>query len=164
MALKVYRFEAEQWLPRPLEEVFAFFSDARNLEAITPPWLQFHVLTPQPIMMGAGTLIDYRLRVRGLPLRWQSEITAWEAPRRFIDEQRRGPYRQWLHEHLFAERDGGTLVRDRIDYAVPGGPLAPLLHRWWVGPDVQTIFAFRHRQLEERFGKPADLQALTQPG
>ena len=107
-----------------------------------------------PLEMRAGARIDYRLRVRGLPLRWQSEITAWEPPHRFLDEQRRGPYRLWVHEHTFVERDGGTEVRDRVTYAVPGGWL---VERLLVGPDVRRIFAFRRETLARLFGAaPAD--------
>ncbi|HZA25273.1 MAG TPA: SRPBCC family protein, partial [Dehalococcoidia bacterium] len=91
-------FETEQWFPLRPEEVFSFFSDALNLELITPPWLRFKVLTVSPIEMKEGTVIDYRLRLRGIPLRWQSQITVWEPPHRFVDQQRRGPYRLWVHE------------------------------------------------------------------
>lgn len=143
-----YRLTAEQFVPRSRGEVFDFFSDACNLEALTPPWLNFHVLTPRPIEMRVGTLIDYRLRLRGLPLRWQSKITAWHPSERFIDEQVRGPYRFWRHEHTFADADGGTLVRDQVDYAVPGGRL---VHWLIVRRDVQTIFAYRQQVLPQCF-------------
>lgn len=142
----------EQWLPRPRNEVFPFFADARNLELITPDWLRFHILNPPPITMRVGLKIDYRLRIRGFPARWQSEITAWEPPFRFVDEQRRGPYRTWHHEHRFEEKDGGTLCLDVIQYAAPGGPLRPWIERWFVRPDVERIFAYRRRVLAERFG------------
>ncbi|MGB9275140.1 MAG: SRPBCC family protein [Terrimicrobiaceae bacterium] len=105
--MRTHEFRCELWLPRPLGEVFSFFADAGNLELLTPPQLNFHILTPCPLEMRVGLLIEYRLRVRGIPLRWQSEITAWEPPHRFVDEERRGPYRLWQHEHLFEERDGG---------------------------------------------------------
>lgn len=144
--------EREQWLPRPLEEVFAFFSDAHNLNELTPPWLHFTIETPSPITMQPGTLIDYRLRLRGIPIRWRTEIMIWEPPHRFVDRQLRGPYRLWVHEHRFAAEDGGTRIWDRVDYALPGGPLAPLLQRWLVGPDVQRIFDYRAEQLRQRFG------------
>jgi len=108
-------YESSIWLPRPLDEVFAFFSDASNLEVITPPWLSFSVVTPAPIEMRPGTLIDYRLRFRGFPLRWRSEITSWDPPHRFADAQVKGPYRQWIHEHTFVEKDGGTLAGDRVE-------------------------------------------------
>lgn len=141
--------ETEQWLPRPLNEVFDFFADAFNLETITPPILKFRVLTPAPISMQAGQLIDYRLRLRGIPIRWRSEIAAWEPPYRFIDRQVIGPYRLWHHEHTFEERDQGTFVRDRVEYAVPGGEI---VHRLFVRNDVRTIFEFRFRRLNELLG------------
>jgi ligand-binding SRPBCC domain-containing protein len=99
--------------------------------------------------MEAGRLIDHRLRVHGLPMRWRSEITVWEPPNRFVDEQRRGPYRHWRHEHTFADKDGGTLMLDRIEYAVPGWLLEPLVNRWFVAPDLRKIFAHRNARIEE---------------
>jgi len=140
--------ETELWVARPREEVFPFFANARNLEAITPPLLRFAILTPGPIEMRVGLRIDYQLRVRGMPLRWQSEITAWEPPIRFVDEQRRGPYRVWIHEHNFEERAGGTLALDRVRYAVPGGGL---LERFFVRPQLRQIFAYRQTKLGEIF-------------
>ncbi len=145
----IFKLEAEQWLPRRRDEIFPFFADAFNLETITPPWLRFEVLTPRPIKMRAGQRIDYRLRVHGFPLRWQSEITAWEPPHRFVDEQRRGPYRAWIHEHTFEEHDGGTLARDVVRYAVFGGMLVNTL---FVRRDVTSIFAFRRHKLAALFG------------
>ena len=139
----------EQWLPAPRDKVFAFFADAGNLDRITPPWMNFEVLTPRPIAMQPGTLIDYRLRVRWLPIRWQSEITVWEPPRRFVDVQRRGPYRQWIHEHSFEEHDGGTIIRDSVAYAVTGWLLEPLVNRWLVAPDLRKIFEYRKTRIEE---------------
>ncbi|TAH37096.1 MAG: CDP-paratose 2-epimerase [Planctomycetota bacterium] len=150
--MREYTLESEQWLPRPLEEVFAFFSDARNLDRITPPWLRFQVLTPQPVRLQPGARIDYKLRLRGIPLRWQSEITHWDPPRGFVDEQRRGPYRRWRHRHSFEARDGGTLVRDQVAYSVPGGWLAPFLQRVLVGRDLERIFAFRRAALRGLMG------------
>ncbi|MCX6927402.1 MAG: SRPBCC family protein [Verrucomicrobia bacterium] len=137
-------FDSEIWLPKPLEEVFSFFSNAGNLQTLTPPWLDFSVLTPAPILMRHGTVIDYRLRLRGFPIRWQSEITAWEPPQRFVDEQRRGPYRMWIHEHRFEVREGGTLVRDFVRYLAPGGRLVEWL---FVRRDVERIFQFRREKL-----------------
>jgi ligand-binding SRPBCC domain-containing protein len=151
--VKVCKLFSELWLPLPPEDVFPFFAEARNLEQITPPWLSFHVLAQHPPEMGAGTVIDYRLRLHGIPLRWRSEITVWEPPRRFVDVQRRGPYRLWEHEHLFLPKDGGTLVQDRVRYAVPGGSLlAPLVDRLLVRPDLERIFAYRRQRLKEIFG------------
>jgi hypothetical protein len=147
--MKVRHFVSELWLPRPREEVFAFFSDARNLDAITPPWVRFRMVTPGPLEMKAGALIDYKLRVRGFPIRWRTKITEWEPPARFVDEQLRGPYRLWIHEHEFEPRDGGTLVRDRVRYAVP---FDFLVHRLFVRRDVARIFAYRTESLLRRFG------------
>lgn len=143
-------FETEIWLPRPRKEVFAFFADAFNLQKITPPFLNFVVLTPKPIRMRAGTLIDYKLRLRGIPINWRTLITVWEPPVRFVDEQLRGPYRQWLHEHTFEERDGGTLMHDKVRYSVPGGAL---VERLFVRRDVQRIFDYRAERMEELLGK-----------
>src|SRR5579871_2259342 len=107
--MTIHTFTTELWLPRDRPAVFSFFADAHNLETLTPPWLNFEVLTPRPIEMRAGAKIDYQLRVHGIPLRWQSEITAWQPPSQFVDAQRRGPYRQWIHTHTFEEKNGGTL-------------------------------------------------------
>jgi ligand-binding SRPBCC domain-containing protein len=149
VCVHAYHLSQEQWLPAPLGRVFEFFADAGNLDAITPPWLRFQTLTPRPIEMGFGTLIDYRLKVHGVPIRWRSEITAWAPPHRFVDEQRRGPYRLWVHEHRFEERDGGTLIRDDVNYAVPGWIAARLVQRWLVGPDLAAIFAYRRDRIAE---------------
>lgn len=146
--MKTHTLRSEIWLPRQPGDVFPFFADARNLQRITPPRLRFEVVTPGEITMKTGTLIDYRLRVRGVPIRWQSEITAWEPPFRFADEQRRGPYRLWVHEHRFIEKDGGTLCIDDVRYAVPGGSIVNAL---FVGRDVRTIFEFRARTLKAIF-------------
>ena len=150
----------ELWLPRPREEVFQFFADARNLEAITPSFLNFTVLTPAPIVMKAGALIDYNLRVRGFPLRWRTLISAWEPPFRFVDEQLRGPYRQWIHEHRFEERNGGALALDVVRYSVLGGALVDWL---LVRRDVERIFEFRQRKMRELLAAAAD-SALIKPG
>jgi ligand-binding SRPBCC domain-containing protein len=114
--VKVRTLDAEMWLPLPIEKAFAFFSDAGNLDALTPPWLEFHILTPRPIVIQAGTRIDYRLRVHLMPIRWQSEITLWQPPRQFVDEQRRGPYALWHHRHDFDADAGGTWIRDHVEY------------------------------------------------
>jgi len=146
--MKVHALQSEVWIPRPREEVFAFFSRAENLEALTPRWLHFSVFSPGPIAMKVGTRIRYRLRLHGIPLRWESEITAWEPPHRFVDEQRSGPYRRWVHEHQFCEHEGGTKVRDIVQYSVPGGLL---VHRLFVAPDLSRIFEFRRQKVAEIF-------------
>jgi ligand-binding SRPBCC domain-containing protein len=147
--MRVHEFKTGIQLPVTPEELFPFFSDAANLDTITPPWLRFRTVTPPPIEMREGALIDYELRVRGLPLRWRTRINVWQPPHRFVDEQIRGPYRLWIHEHWFEPRDGGTLVRDRVQYAVP---FDWLVHRWVVRPDIGKIFAFRAEALRRHFG------------
>jgi len=139
-------FTAELWLPLKREKIFSFFADAANLEAITPPWVNFHTLTPTPIKMKPGTLIDYRIKIHGIPVKWRTRINAWEPPYRFVDEQLRGPYLKWVHEHTFEEKDGGTLCSDRVEYAVPGGWLVDKL---FVRRDVEKIFAYRQERIEE---------------
>ena len=147
--MSTFELHSSVTLPRPLDEVFPFFSDARNLERLTPPWLRFSVLTPGPIEMRPGAAIDYRLRLRGVPLRWRSEITVWEPPVRFVDEQRRGPYRLWIHEHRFEEADGRTLAHDHVRYAVPGGWF---VDRLLVRRDLQRVFEYRRTVLRDLFG------------
>jgi ligand-binding SRPBCC domain-containing protein len=147
----MFHLEAEMGVARPRDEVFAFFSNARAVETLTPPGLALSLLTPSPAM-GQGARLEYRLRLRGLPLRWRAEITAWDPPHRFVDEQRRGPYRYWRHEHSFEERGGGTVVRDRVDYAVLGGRL---VNAWLVEPDLRRVFRHRQQALAEIFGPAA---------
>ncbi len=147
--MRAFEHASSSWLDRPLAEVFPFFAEPRNLGRITPPWLRFEILTPGEIEMAVGTLIDYRIRWRGLPMRWRSEIAAWQPPHLFVDRQVRGPYRLWHHEHRFAEHDGGTLVCDHVRYAVWGGALAD---RLLVRRDVNAIFAYRERRLQELLG------------
>lgn len=146
--MKIRELKTELWLPLPPEKVFPFFADALNLETITPPWRNFNVLTPRPIEMRVGTLIDYKLRMHGLPIRWRTRISEWEPPHRFADEQLRGPYRQWIHEHTFEARDGGTLCRDMVKYAVP---FDFLMHELFVRRNVEKIFAFRAETLKKHF-------------
>jgi ligand-binding SRPBCC domain-containing protein len=143
------RFECEQWLPASRDEVFRFFSDTANLQAITPPWLHFTVMTPRPIRIREGSRIDYRLRLHGLPLRWQSEITVWDPPARFVDEQRRGPYRRWTHTHAFVAEGDGTRIHDFVEFDVP----FPRVSAWFVRRDLRKIFAYRRRVLAGVFAR-----------
>jgi len=145
--MKTHRFETQVWLPHRREQVFEFFADPINLNRLTPAWLHFEILSP-PAIVRQGTLLDYRLRLRGIPLRWQSEIEAYEPPRRFIDRQTRGPYSLWVHEHSFVEENGGTVVGDSVEYAVPGGLL---VQKFLVAPDLRRIFRYRRSVLREIF-------------
>ena len=143
-----YRLETRVTVPAPLDTVFDFFADARNLQQITPPFLNFRLLTPA-VEMRKGTRLDYRLSLRGVPFKWQSEITAWEPGVRFRDEQRRGPYKYWKHVHLFTADAEGTIVEDGVDYDVPGGRY---VHDWIVAPQLMRIFTYRQHKLQELFG------------
>ena len=146
--------ERQQLLPGEPADVFPFFADALNLERITPPWLGFRVVTGGPIDMGPGTLIEYRLRLHRVPVRWLTRIEVWEPPLRFVDAQVRGPYRHWRHEHRFGAADGGgTLVRDRVDYELPLGPLGAVAHVLFVGRDLERIFDHRTRSVAAHFTK-----------
>ena len=144
--------QREQWIPRPIDEVFAFFANASNLEVITPPWLCFRILSPEPIIMCTGAQIIYRLRWHRLPLHWLTEIVEWTPPFRFVDVQRRGPYALWHHVHEFEASENGTLMRDHVQYALPLGPLGWLMHRLTVRRDVEAIFTYRASKVTEIFG------------
>ncbi len=144
--MRTHLLRCEQLLPLDIETTFSFFADAANLERLTPPWLNFQILSQLPIEMRPGALIDYRLRLRGVPIRWQSEIKMWEPPFRFMDRQLHGPYRLWEHTHTFeAVSPGATLVTDEVVYAVPGGAIIDAVA---VRPDLGRIFRFRRAQME----------------
>ncbi len=155
--MKTRKLMTEIWLDKPREVVFPFFADAHNLDRITPPWLHFRIVTPPPIKMKKGTLIEYRLRLHHIPISWKTELSVWEPPFRFVDQQIKGPYKVWIHEHTFEEKDGGTLVRDEVTYAVPGGIIEPVIHALMVGPDVRKIFAYRQETIREIFSREMDL-------
>lgn len=146
-----YYFQTETSFQRPIEDIFDFFSKAENLGVITPPHLQFKILTPLPIEMKKGTLIEYQLKIYYIPFHWITEIIAWEPPYRFTDTQLKGPYRRWIHEHRFEEIEGGTKMTDRVEYAVPGGIFAPMIHQLFVKKDIQKIFSFRQQKCQELF-------------
>jgi ligand-binding SRPBCC domain-containing protein len=150
--VNVHRLQREQYVARPPADVFDFFAEAHNLERITPPWLSFTVLTPDPIEMRVGALIDYRLRVHGIPLRWTSRIEDWEPGRSFVDRQLRGPYGLWHHRHTFAEEGQGTVVGDEVDYAMPFGALGDLAHPLFVRRDLERIFTYRHEAVPRLLG------------
>ncbi len=149
--MKTYIFRTEQFIDKPVETVFEYFSKADNLDNVTPSHLRFQILTPLPIDMKLGTRIQYRLRLYGIPIRWDTEITDWEPPFRFVDTQVKGPYKKWVHEHRFLKKDGGTKMIDTVEYAVPGYIFAPLIHSWFVRPDIKKIFQFRETRFKQIF-------------
>lgn len=136
-------------LALPVDRVFPFFADAGNLEAITPPLLNFQVVTAQPIDMRPGALIDYRLKIRGVPVSWRTEISVYDPPRRFVDRQVKGPYRLWEHTHDFEpSKDGrSTIIRDRVLYELPRVPGRSIVHALVVRPDLRRIFEYRQRTI-----------------
>lgn len=155
--MKTFLFESQRTLERPITEVFEFFSNAHNLAMITPPSMHLEILTPAPIEMFAGTLIDYRFKLYGIPVRWQTEITEWNPPYEFADEQRRGPYRLWRHTHTFDETAEGVIVGDSVEYAVWGDGLT---NKLFVRPDIEKIFAYRSKQLNEIFHHKKNSKSL----
>jgi len=152
-------FVSHQDLPRPRAEVFAFFSDPANLERLTPSWLNFRILTPAPLPRGEGAQFEYRLRVRGLPLRWRTLIEAWQENERFVDRQVLGPYALWHHTHLFEDLpDGGTRITDRVRYRAPFGLLGRLATALYLRRDIARIFAFRRAEIAKLFADPKSPQ------
>jgi ligand-binding SRPBCC domain-containing protein len=149
--MAIHTLRQKQYVHRPTDEVFAFFSSAENLDLLTPPHLRFVILTPTPIEMRPGTLIDYRLRWRGIPVRWRTRIEEWEPGRHFVDVQLKGPYRLWHHSHWFKPHNGGTMMTDIVRYALPLGPLGRIVHAAIVQRDVEMIFAYRRRRINELF-------------
>lgn len=148
---RVHILEREQRLGLPIRQAFEFYAHARNLETITPPWMAFSVLTPEPIAMRAGTLIDYRLKVHGVPLRWRTRIEAWEPPQRFVDIQLRGPYALWEHTHTFAaDGDDAVVIGDRVRYELPLGPLGEIAHTLFVKRDLDRVFEYREQLVAQR--------------
>ncbi len=143
--------ERKQIINRPIKEVFDFFADAGNLERITPPELNFHITTPQPIDIKKGTLIEYKLKLRGIPVRWKTEITDWNPPHSFVDTALKSPYKQWIHLHTFEEgASGETIMKDRVRYRLPLEPLGNLAH-WYVKKELKYIFDYRRKVIQEIF-------------
>ena len=160
----VHRLRRSQLVRRPRREVFAFFADASNLEAITPDFLRFRIATPLPIRMAEGTLVEYRLKLFGVPFGWTTRIEAWQPERRFVDVQLRGPYRLWRHTHEFLDASEGTLVVDSVDYALPLDPLSRVVHAAFVRRAVERIFDHRRERIEALLApRPAPQPADSGP-
>lgn len=155
--IRFHTLRREQWISRPIGEVFSFFSDARNLEEITPPWLGFRILAISSDAVSAGTQIRYRLRLHGIPIFWRTEILEWQAPYRFVDVQRSGPYRLWHHTHRFEAHGDRTRMIDIVRYRLPFGLLGRIVHRLKVRGDVQRIFDYRRQRIQELFAEQRTL-------
>ncbi|MFN7313508.1 MAG: SRPBCC family protein [Bacteroidota bacterium] len=150
--MKAHIIEKVTIIPKPLDEVFAFFSKAENLNAITPPELQFKILTPLPIDMKPGTLIDYKIKLEGIPFKWKTVISEWQPPFKFVDEQLKGPYVKWHHTHLFKDLGNDTTeMVDRVEYLSPGWFLEPIINKLFVKKRVEAIFEYREKTLMKLF-------------
>ena len=143
-----YWLRAEMLVEQPLETVFDFFADAKQLERITPPILNFKILTPMPVEMKARLLLDYQISIHKIPIKWRTEIAVWEPPYRFVDRQLKGPYHLWHHEHTFEETENGTFVKDKVIYKPIGGAL---VHKLFVRRDLEKIFRYRQEKIAEIF-------------
>ena len=150
--------EREQKIERPRPEVFAFFAEAANLERLTPGSMHFRILTSLPIAMGPGTVIDYQIALYGVRFEWRTLIEEFEPESRFVDVQTKGPYRYWQHLHLFEEVPGGTVIRDRVEYEVPFGPLGEVARALFVGRQLRRIFDYRRGAVDRALGprRPVD--------
>ncbi len=149
--MRTYTLERAQVVPHEVDKIFPFFADATNLDVLTPPWLKFEILTPTPIEMRIGLLLDYRLKYRGFPLKWQTRIEDWQPNVQFVDTQLRGPYRLWHHTHRFEPVAGGTRLVDHVRYALPLGILGQCAHTLTVRRDVARIFDYRMQRVAELF-------------
>lgn len=148
---KTHLLERSQRVEVPVDQAFAFYGNSDNLEPLTPPWLHFEVTTPRPLTLQPGALLDYKLKLHGVPVRWTTLIETWEPPLRFVDSQAKGPYSLWEHTHEF-EPDGGgaTIIHDRVRYAIPLGPLGTIAHWLFVRRDLERIFDYRRDAVAKR--------------
>ena len=149
--MEPYELADELVVPAPIEDVFAFFDRPENLARITPPWLSFQILTPRPIPMHEGAVLDYAIRVGPMPSRWRSMITTYEPPHRFVDEQLLGPYSFWHHTHSFECVEGGTLIRDHVRYLPPPGFLGRIAHALFIRRQLEAIFRYRREVVQDLF-------------
>jgi len=149
--MKLHILNKQTLINKPLEEVFSFFSKPGNLNLITPPELGFEILTELPFEMKKGAVIDYVIKLKGIPLKWKTEITKWEPPFLFEDTQLKGPYKIWIHEHSFKETKSGTIMTDIVKYRSPGWIFEFILHNLFVKKNVSSIFNYREKVLNEIF-------------
>jgi uncharacterized protein len=157
MSVKFHTLRREQWIPRPIEEVFGFFAAAHNLEEITPPWLHFRILAIDSRSISEGTEIRYRLRLHGIPIHWTTEILRWNPPYCFVDVQRSGPYKLWHQTHRFESHEGGTKMIDVVRYRLPFGLLGRIVHAMKVRSDIKRIFDYRRQRIHDLFAEHAGI-------
>jgi|YelNatPaOPRAMG01_1025707.scaffolds.fasta_scaffold00094_58 ligand-binding SRPBCC domain-containing protein len=148
----MYNFKQEQYINKSLSKLFPFFERPENLSKLTPSWLSFKIKTPLPIQMKEGATIEYSIKLFGIPMNWKTEIIKYSPPFLFIDEQKKGPYKKWVHTHSFEEINGKVLMKDKIDYDLYGGILKHLIHKFFVKPLINKIFEFRKITIEKEFG------------
>ena len=149
--VKIYKKSVTQFIDKPLDVVFSFFAKPENLRRITPSTLDFQILTPTPISMVKGTVIDYNIKVMGIRVHWSTLITSYNPPTQFVDEQTKGPYLLWIHTHTFKIKDEGVEIHDCIEYSIPMGLLGRFVHFLWIKRKLDQIFDFRRRKIEEIF-------------
>ncbi len=151
--MRAYTLQCEMLAPQSISEVFEVFEDPANLARITPPWLNFQIVSPQPVAMRKGATIEYTIRWLGVPVHWKTRITEYEPPFYFVDEQEQGPYVLWRHRHTFRPGTNGTLVVDQVEYILPLGPLGRLAHRLLIGKQLREIFEYRQEAMKQWFGE-----------
>ena len=149
--MKARTLHRETLIKRPIEEVFTFFSQPANLQSITPPQFGMRILTPQPVEIKKGTIIDYKIKVSGIWVNWRTEITVWEPFMRFVDVQAKGPYELWIHEHRFMKHPDGTIMHDDVRFISPGLILEPLVHRLFVKRQLDHLFNYRSERFKQLF-------------
>ena len=151
----MYSLDRTQRIAAPLADLFAFFSNPANLVRITPPWLSFRIHGSVPPELSEGARLEYRIRWLAISIRWVTRIVKWRPPAEFVDTQERGPYAAWIHTHRFTEENGFVVMHDHVEYALPFGPLGRLVHRLRVRRQLEDIFDFRRRAIDEIFGRPS---------
>ncbi len=149
--MKIFKIKVKQFIGSSVEEVFGFFSRPENLSVITPSNLNFKILTPSPIEMKQGAVIDYTIQIIKVPIHWRTLITTYEPPFKFVDEQIKGPYNFWHHTHMFKEVPEGVEIYDEVNYSIPFGPLGVMLHAFWIKKDLNNIFEYRKDVIENMF-------------
>ena len=151
--MKIYELNKTQFINQPIDVVFNFFTKPKNLALITPSKLAFKILTPTPITINKGTLIDYTIRLMRFPVHWRTLITKYNPPYEFVDEQIKGPYLFWHHTHTFKAVNGGSEIKDKVRYSIPMGYLGQFIHKIWIKKDLEKIFEYRKAVIDKLFNQ-----------